>query len=252
MRKTISIIGLAAAAGTLFAGLAPASAADLRRSYGPPAVTGYSSGPTWTGLYLGGWGGYAKTTTSITPDFGQQPIEMNGVVGGGMVGVNYQINSLLVAGIEVDFGTGNLKHSETALLCPAVFCGADIRSTTEMRLLFMSTARLRLGVLVTPSTLAYVAGGGAWGLVEAKNTTDMGFIGVDTFTQKNWVGGWTIGGGLEQAFGGWRGRLEYVYASLNVADTTSSFVSPIFGTSTVRSRVDTGVHLVRVGLAYQF
>ena len=250
MRKPIFAF---AALAALIAVPASAVAADQLPYRGPsPVYRTHASVANWSGLYFGAFAGYQWMSTTTTPDFGQGPVDADGFLGGLIVGVNHQFNQWFVAGLEFDFGTGSIRSARTELLCPAVFCGVDITSTDSSRLLFMSTARVRAGVLVRPTSLLYIAAGPALGRVELKNVTDFGTFGTSTFAQKFWTGGWTVGAGWEEARGPWRARIEYYYASLGLLDVTSSFSSPFFGSSGFSSMTRTEVHGLRAAILYQF
>src|SRR5450759_2373628 len=95
MRKIIVAL---LAATTL--GVGAAAAADISRRAPAPM---YSPAPvfSWTGFYVGANAGYGWAST----DSGLS--DMNGFVGGGQIGYNWQGASPLVLGIEADFqGTG--------------------------------------------------------------------------------------------------------------------------------------------------
>ena len=181
--------------------LAPmASAADLPRKapvapLPPPVIS-------WTGFYAGlnvgyGWGDadpdVAGTGTSISfPAIipitnslafgGAHSQNLNGVIGGGQVGYNYQFSPKWVLGVETDIqGSGQRKTSTfsdpiNAALCTAAsspppvclgtspFNGAAV-SGYEAKIDWFGTVRGRLGWLVTDQVLLYATGGLAYGHV---------------------------------------------------------------------------------------
>src|SRR5712671_1915427 len=87
-----------------------AQAADLS---GPAGSGGYKDGPvygpTWTGFYIGAHGGYGSgdwtgnlTYTDGPSGFpGSRTVDSNGWFGGGQVGYNKQIGTIVI-GIEAD------------------------------------------------------------------------------------------------------------------------------------------------------
>src|SRR3954470_14924027 len=90
-----------------------AFAADLpARTYTKAPVI-VDPGYNWTGFYVGLNGGYSwgRSSTSIAPGapFGTTAIRenVNGGLGGGQIGYNWQIDRTWVVGVEADIqGTG--------------------------------------------------------------------------------------------------------------------------------------------------
>src|SRR5262245_19715506 len=113
MRKLISAsLGVLALAGMVQAATADAPVKQKARYRAPPPVVW-----TWTGFYVGGNLGYSWGRSSTDANFYNSTIgtllfttgenfKLNGVIGGGQVGYNYQ-NGNWVTGIEADFqGSG--------------------------------------------------------------------------------------------------------------------------------------------------
>src|SRR5580692_10179702 len=101
------LIGISAAASLLATG---ALAADLPIYTKAPAV--YVDPPfNWTGFYIGGNLGYSwgqsRDTSTLTDAAGALLLTttdksaLNGIVGGGQVGYNWQVQSMVV-GLEAD------------------------------------------------------------------------------------------------------------------------------------------------------
>ncbi len=193
-------IALALAAGSAFA-------ADLpSRKEAPVYVPPPPPPPMWTGFYVGlniggGWSAnsnnnsylpYADTTfqhrrhrrspapartCSSCPAAAQTNSNTGGVVGGGQVGYNYQINQFVI-GAEADIqGTsisggnqGNYAglytspypRSATGLLTPLATGNGG-----NLSLPWFGTVRGRVGYLVTPTLLLYGTAGFAYGGVDA-------------------------------------------------------------------------------------
>src|SRR4051794_32632828 len=112
-----SLISAALGAGLAVAMCAaPAGAADLPMVTKAPVAAPVFS---WTGCYLGvnlgyGWGRASESITGggVT---GSASANLNGVLGGGQIGCNYQWNSI-VWGIEGDFqGTGQRRTDSTSI-----------------------------------------------------------------------------------------------------------------------------------------
>jgi outer membrane immunogenic protein len=252
-----------------------ATAADLTLK-APPTVVA-----TWTGLYAGATIGYGQVLDSasyqaVEPIFyggaitrGEIPRGLNpparGFLGGATFGYNYQPGANYVVGFETDISYSDVKGTRTFVSTPILF---DPTITTQQtnRLNWLGTARLRGGVLATPSLLAYVTGGLAYGEVSAETHTSVsqGLVGAPPTcgpTGNIWCGdgsasklrlGWTVGAGLEQALPhGWSLKAEYLYYDLgNVSYPffTQSPPPPLVMT------VDSSAkgHIGRIGLNFRF
>jgi outer membrane immunogenic protein len=190
------------------AGIGAASAADL------PART-YTKAPvmvapafSWTGFYVGadvgyGWG---KSTGSLTTNVFSSAVPYNiqpsGVLGGGFVGANYQINQF-VLGVEADWQAADLRDRVDNL--PGAY-------TVFSKVRDYGSVRGRLGIAFD-RFLIFGTGGVAWG----SWTTSFAGTNAPTFDTNNVSGhaGWTAGAGLEYAFtDNWIGKAEYRYTDL--------------------------------------
>ena len=126
-----------------------------------------------------------------------------------------------LAGIEVDFQgtTANASRSNwNGLVVPA---GNNGTFSTNASLAHLGTVRARLGVLVSPTLLAYVTGGLAFG--EIQRSYGISFAGAPVFVagrSRSTDTGWTAGAGLEWALGN-RVTLgaEYLYVDLDGGDS---------------------------------
>jgi outer membrane immunogenic protein len=139
----------------------------------------------WTGFYVGAQAGYGwgDSRQFEEPD-GTDDYTIDGFVGGGTVGYNYQIDRI-VLGVEADlsyadiYGTGDTSDS----------WGCADGCYTEVE--WFGTARGRLGVAFD-NILPYVTGGYAIGKAGA------GFLGTDgTDDGSDTIDGYTVGGGVE-------------------------------------------------------
>jgi outer membrane immunogenic protein len=267
MRK-VMLAGAALAA--LISG--PSFAADLARPVYkalPPPVELWS----WSGFYLGVNVGYSfgrsNTDAAIfdasTGDLlaaRNNSFNMNGVIGGGQIGVNWQ-TGVWVWGLEADI-QGSGQKGDTSFACAVTFCNfnADTNpsnaalATVDQRLQWFGTARVRAGVTVAPTVLAYVTGGLAYGEIK----TDLGLSGfttgggpapLATASSSTTKAGWTVGGGFEARLGGnWTGKIEYLYMDLGTV--SGSVTNPFTGpptTFTYSSHITDNI--VRVGLNYK-
>ena len=253
------LIGISAAASLLATG---AFAADL--AVKQPA---YTKAPVyvepvfdWTGFYIGGNLGYSwgrsSDTSTLTTAAGtvllttSDKSNLDGIVGGGQIGYNWQMQSW-VFGFEADIqGTGE-KGSRAFIYTPAGFFAAAPTPTPfslEQKIEWFGTVRGRIGVLAAPKVLLYATGGLAYGQVDSNET--VGATTPVTFNNSNTHVGWTVGAGIEGAIGGnWTARLEYLYVDLgNVTNTFT--VTPSTNLSSYNSHVTDNI--LRVGVNYKF
>jgi outer membrane immunogenic protein len=240
---------LATAAG-LAIGLATAAhAADLPvYTKAPPPVW------NWTGFYAGGnlgysWGNADNTTVSFIDSAGvllatsSQSIGMNGVIGGGQAGYNWQTGRW-VLGLETDIQATGQRGTAT-FQCGAP-CGIPaVSETVTEKLTWFGTVRGRVGYTVTPTVLLYGTGGFGYGDVESSGS------GATSFSSSVWKYGWTAGGGIEtRIVGNWTAKLEYLYyADARICNCNYQPVDPINATSSINGVTD---NIVRVGANYIF
>lgn len=272
MKKALlaTVCGLALAAA-----VAPASAADIPVKapvYKAPVVVPYS----WTGWYVGGNIGYSwgeSDTTAIYSNavtgafiFGSSnSFDMNGVIGGLQIGYNWQ-NGKWVLGVEADIqlsgqdGGSNYRCSPTPLtLCNNSTAGPGFNvpptASFNQSLDWFGTLRARLGWTVTPTVLAYLTGGLAYGGIDTDGTI-VGTTGGGTFVSAPFSysktkAGWTIGGGIE---GYWRDRwtwkVEYLYMDFG---TISGSGTNLLTAPQLRANFSSDVtdHILRFGLNYK-
>ncbi|MFY9627238.1 MAG: outer membrane beta-barrel protein [Methylocystis sp.] len=264
---------LSATAIALALATGSALAADLPSRKEAPVYVAPAPVATWTGFYAGlnlggGWssqGGnnsylpYADSTFGLgsTPVPGLAPNlfflpgggttgnNTGGVVGGGQIGYNYQMNQF-VLGVETDFqGTsitgGNQGNyaglyaspyptSATGVLSPLVTGNGG-----NLGLPWFGTVRGRAGYLVTPTLLLYGTGGFAYG-------------GVEAFQRSNTSTGWTAGGGVEWMFmPHWTAKLEYLYVDLDSSGINGAFTGWQLG-----NNHHPQLNVVRLGVNYLF
>ena len=264
-------IPLVATAIAAIAGAGAAAAADLApRMYtkaAAPAVV-YD----WTGFYVGGnigysWGRSSDTSTLTTPAgavlfSSAGSSNLNGVVGGGQVGYNWQMQNWLW-GLEADIqGTG--EKGSRAFICPpggciptplanvAVVFGTPVPVSLSQKIDWFGTVRGRIGVLAAPKVLLYATGGLAYGGVNSSEiigVVPVGYSNSDTRV------GYTVGAGIEGAIGGnWTAKLEYLYVDLGRTSGSLLTTLPAPGggvlTSNYSSRITDNV--LRVGVNYRF
>nr|QIP10979.1 porin family protein [Bradyrhizobium symbiodeficiens] len=279
--------------------LAPrAFAADLAVPHiytkAPPLAV--DPGYNWSGFYAGlnigyGWGRSATTANFIDSRAGTGlsssagAFDLNGAIGGGQIGYNWQ-RDMFVVGLEADFQGGGQKGRFDALCAGAPdgvqdgVCTPGHRGDNTFdpalpvtfdltqKLDWFGTVRGRLGVAVTPRVLLYGTGGLAYGRVSTSGSVSAinvgGFPGADggtftpvaaSFSSSTTKFGWSAGAGVEGAFAdNWSARLEYLYVDLGTV--SGSLTTPVIALSgaplvvSYRSRVTDNV--LRFGLNYRF
>ena len=215
------LLASVAALGILAAGAA--SAADLPSRKGPVVAPAYVPVFTWTGFYVGANAGYGWGNVNVGDVFfgGNASIgDLDGFVGGGQVGYNYQIGQF-VLGVEADIQGADLNTGSNAF-------GDRVR--TE----YFGTVRARAG-LAFDRFMPYVTGGWAYGNVK----TTVGGLGS---TDKTHTGGYAIGAGLEYAFtNNLIAGVEYLYVDLGEKNVFNSGI-----------KVGTDFSVVRARLSYKF
>jgi outer membrane immunogenic protein len=248
----------AAAFATVLAGPALAKAKPKVAPPPPPPAV-YS----WAGFYLGGNVGYSwgRQGNSLLNDVGTpvqaNTVNLNGVVGGGQIGYNWQ-SGQTVLGIEADInasgqqGSGNpvFAHPPGATLCNGqVNCfggGIGATFTNTNKLDWFGTVRGRVGWAMD-RWLPYVTGGWAYGQGTISGTTTTTVPTTNTFSASQNYSGWTIGGGLEWAFlDHWSAKAEYLYINFGNGPTvaTSPKLSIAGG-----NMID---NIIRAGVNYKF
>jgi len=270
MRNHSKLFVAAVVAAGTFAGVSVSSAADL-------AARPYTKAPViaapiydWTGFYIGGNIGYSwgRSQDTISLANGAGTIlfsdtasrNMNGVVGGGQIGYNWQMQSWLW-GLEADIQGSGQKASRD-FICPtgvctpnfgviAVFPGPAVPVTLTQKLDWFGTVRGRVGVLASPTVLLYATGGLAYGDVQTSAT----IAGLGITSSSNTKVGWTVGAGIEGAIGGnWTAKLEYLY--MDIGRTSGTFATTVgaFGGGFLASSYNSRItdNILRVGVNYRF
>src|SRR5262245_15077904 len=229
MRKTL-LLGMGSVATVVLAGAA--QAADLPRKAPPPvAAPAYV---TWTGCYLGAHVGAGWGTKSWRDDEGfvEADYTLNGLLGGGQVGCDYQFAHRVVVGVEGSFSGTNIKGD------------SEHDPVDHSKINWIATATARIG-FTADSALIYVKGGAAW--LRERHTFD-NCDGFCTVGQSRT--GWLFGTGIEYAISpGWSAKVEYNYmdfGSKNVVDIRDCSCDPdIF-------RVKQQIHAIKFGVNYRF
>jgi outer membrane immunogenic protein len=223
-----------------------AAAADL-----PPApqLPPLDAAPAWTGFYaglnVGAAFGSRRNAFSIA-GFGLPTFStpLQGVVGGGEVGYNWQTGPW-VLGLEANFEGSGLSGSRNAPCLPPL-CGGALAASYAQKLPWFGTLRPRVGYALG-NWLFYATGGGAFGEVDTNATAAAvgSFVATDNRSQTR--GGWTLGGGVEvELVAGWSAKIEYLYVDLGSRTTTFLLNPPISNASRFTANV------ITAGVNYHF
>jgi len=287
--------------GTMLAALAigtPALAADMPLKAPMIAPVVFS----WTGFYVGGNLGYSwgrantdftettsativtqifrtagpnliSTTTVTIPPVtagGNSRTNLNGVIGGGQMGYNWQSGSM-VYGFEADLQATGERGGDT--ICITAGCPVGgIFGSEDYKLKWLATFRGRVGVAVAPKWLLYATGGLALGEVESTFSGGLSGGPIATLSSNTTRAGFAVGGGVEGALdNNWSAKLEALYVDLGGFDTafagvtnttvTNALNTPQQGFNTLTTTTATttgGFHthvtdfIVRLGLNYRF
>jgi outer membrane immunogenic protein len=252
----------------------------------------------WTGFYAGvnvgySWGNSSSTLALTDPGTGAilnsaaTKFHMDGVIGGGQIGYNWQ-RDRWVFGLEADIqasgqagngsavcagGTAAVLNSACAIghigdTAPFNVPAFPVNSAIAESLDWFGTVRGRIGGLVDPKVLLYATGGLAYGQIGVSNTIGglniTGPQGVNgttitpftgAFSQSTLRAGWTLGVGVEGVISGnWTAKLEYLY--IDLGSVSGSFVTPLIApsgalaVSSYTSRITDNI--LRVGVNYKF
>lgn len=177
--------------------------------------------------FIGGFAGYGFADTGLGSAAGSFDFDIDGAIGGGIIGWNYK-NSWGLIGLEADITGGSIDGSQ-------IFGGNTVNASID----WMAGLRARAGVNATPDILLFAAIGAAWADIDLPVTGPGGGGGSETFS------GFQYGGGAELDLGGsWTARLDYLYTDLDSETITYS------GGNTVT--YDPDVHQLRAGLLLKF
>jgi outer membrane immunogenic protein len=302
MRNSTLLASVAIAVGSI-ASVGAAAAADMSApvyTKAPPMVAAVYD---WTGFYIGGNIGYSWGRSATTQSFSDatsgallsstaSKFDLDGVIGGGQAGYNWQ-KSNWVFGVEADIQASGEKGS-TNSVCPGGSATATtlvglssacavghlgdtapfnvaafpVTNSLSEKIEWFGTVRGRIGPTITPTILAYVTGGLAYGQVKASDTVAgtniVGLQGVNgstlvpvgvSFGSSSTRIGWTVGAGVESVLSGnWTAKIEYLY--MDLGNVSGSFVTPIvapsgaFVTSSYSSHITDNI--LRVGVNYRW
>jgi outer membrane immunogenic protein len=264
------VLFAAAAMAALATAVRSVAAAELppREPQPPPLIVVW----TWDGFYAGVNAGYSFGPLDVRGQFvdgvtgavvssSNATLDLKGWIAGGQAGYNWVFGSW-VWGVEFDFqGTG--QSGNASFSCanrpPCTPIGVPAGSLTTASLSqdieWFTTLRLRYGMTVTPSILAYLTAGLAVGQVSANANISSFSAGVPVafpFLFGHARFGWTVGAGSEwRISSNWTGKVEYLFVDLGSVSGTGicDFCGPPAIIATFRSSVTD--HILRVGVNYR-
>jgi outer membrane immunogenic protein len=169
----------------------------------------------------------------------------DGFLGGGQVGVNWQMSNW-VFGLEGDFSWTDADGSQS--LASPFIPGLTSNGTEKFN--WFATATGRVGYAWN-NWLLYAKGGAAFTEVQLGGTVTVGGVLANTLNaQKDTRSGWTVGAGIENGFAGnWSWKLEYNY--MDFGTSTYNFTT-VPATGTVTFNHDLTVQAVKFGINYRF
>jgi outer membrane immunogenic protein len=224
-------------------------AADMPLKAAPIAPVFYD----WSGVYIGlhaGYGGAMKDWTDGVADF-----TAKGFLGGGQVGINKQIGSL-VFGLELDGSWANISGSQL-LSNGGPLAGAQRDENARSKIDGLVTFTGRAG-LAADRWFVYAKGGLAVAH-ETHSFTSGGFNVPAVLSVSGSEYRWapTVGFGTEYALGNnWSVKAEYNYIHLGTrAIGVNGTVVNLAGVVTPVAdnvQIEQALHLAKVGVNYRF
>jgi outer membrane immunogenic protein len=272
----------------LAAPLRMAGAADLAVK-GPPPVVPWVC--TFCGWYAGVNVGYGITSGNGIANTGTDgpagagllaalndfaiPLEadanIQGVLGGGQIGYNWEYARGFLMGIEADFDGISAKKTLVVGPIPGAVTGfpggatgfppgAAVTSEFDREWDWFSTLRARFGVQVmNGSFMPYVTGGGAAAQVKISNQFICTACTPSTATEPGTAGsnsivrfGGAVGAGFEwMIVPKFTVKAEYLYVEVGQSTSTITYTYP-GNVSTMTSTARNGLNIMRAGINWYF
>jgi len=213
---------------------------------------------------------FPQTTTTTLASGTSNRANVDGFIGGGQFGYNWQRDKWL-AGLEADFQGSGERGS--VISCNVVGCpvGSTVGSA-NYRLRWFGTARGRVGFLPTERLVLYATGGLAYGQIDVDYTSGINGSPLTAASVRTTRVGYVVGAGAEAAIdNNWSIKGEYLFMDLGsfssnlgtgalATTSTTTLFTPTGPTTvttttsstsaTVRSRFSD--HIFRVGVNYRF
>jgi outer membrane immunogenic protein len=250
MKRLACVVALSVASGTA------AFAADLPPAIGPaayiPVAPPYPY--NWSGFYIGGnlGAGFSNSNTA-TDTFGSTfgTAATNSFLGGGQVGVNYELWSFFVIGAEVMFDWLPNSRNTVTVTNTTLVSGTTNTAAVTLNNRWVTMATGKVGYAYESwGVLLYGKGGGAWVGTSSPGLTVNNVPASFTNTSNNNNFGATVGLGLEWAFAdNWLARAEWDAILLPNQSFTVSETAFGTDTITVNSR---SINMFTAALNYKF
>ena len=155
---------------------------------------------------------------------------VDGFVGGGQAGYNYQFDRQWLIGLETDLQYSAQRGSISGCSIAGCPLGSAFGSASTA-LKWFGTFRGRLGWLPTDRILLYVTGGLAYGQIDTGYISGVSGVALLPASTSIWRAGWTAGGGVEGVLSDrWTVKAEYLYADYGTFGTnlgTSAAVTTV-------------------------
>lgn len=210
----------------------------------------------WMGWYaggtLGGSWGRAQSNFAVSvlaaPAAVSNPVNPDGVIGGGQLGYNWELNPNWLIGAEADIqGSGEKADGRFAIVDTE-----GVSANYEAKIEWFGTIRGRFGYIVDRRLLLYATGGLAYGRVSLAGTasnTVVASVFSTAFSSAAVNAGWTAGGGVEGVAWDprWTWKVEYLYLDLGALNSAAA---PEF--ATIHASTKFTDQVVRGGLNFHF
>ena len=256
---------LSTVAVSVMAGSAIAADLPYRRAAPAPAFVAVPVF-TWTGFYVGGNAGYGfgdgrVTTTGLTAGSqaliasralpGGTKLDKGGFVGGGQLGYNYQVGSV-VLGLETDIQYVDRDQTN------AFRSTAGFATAYHSKIDYLGTVRGRIGYAMD-RWMIYATGGLAYGEVtNAVASTNPALVTISGL-RKGTETGYAVGAGVEYAMPMFNlgssaatVKVEYLYYDLGKKTVTQNDVPAAGSIPLLANRFENNGHIVRAGLNWKF
>jgi outer membrane immunogenic protein len=185
----------------------------------------------YVGVHFGGGWSHA------IPPIDAKSVNGGGVIGGGQIGVNYQVEKL-VFGIEADISASDVSGNVSGDL-------GGVAVNGSLRNDWFATLAGRFG-FATNAMLLYAKAGGAW----TRYKWDFAAPAGGTASASENRAGWMVGVGVEHALtGAVSARIEYNY--MNFGHRTET-LSTTGGLVALPTQVRLDAHVVKLGFNHRF
>jgi outer membrane immunogenic protein len=191
----------------------------------------------WTGFYAGvhvgaGWGSNdASANLAVIGPVSLTAGTVNGFLGGGQIGYNWQTGWMVLGG-EFEFSGAGVEGTSPCIVL--INCKANMD--------WLITAAGRLGFTVDRA-LVYAKGGVAW--ADWQYNANIAGINANAGDTRF---GWLLGLGVEYAIApNWSAKIEYNYIDFGNDDFRFAV-----GAAGITANIDTQLHTIKGGVNYRF